>query len=54
MASFTVSSVTYKIPYHNLTIFILDTMYRYLGTFADSEDPNEMPHKAAFHKGMHC
>ena len=29
---------------------------RYLqtGTLANSEDPDEMPHKAAFHLGLHC
>ena len=25
-----------------------------MGTFTDSEDPYEMPHNAAFHKGLHC
>ena len=24
------------------------------GTFSNSEDPDEMPHKAAFHQGLHC
>ena len=24
------------------------------GTFANSEDPDEMPHHAAFHQGLHC
>ena len=24
------------------------------GYFANSEDPDEMPHKVAFHKGLHC
>ena len=24
------------------------------GTMANSEDPDEMPHKAAFHQGLHC
>ena len=30
--------------------------YGYLntGTFANSEDPDEMPHTAAFHQGLHC
>ena len=23
-------------------------------TLANSEDPDEMPHHAAFHQGMHC
>ena len=23
-------------------------------TLAKSEDPDEMPHNAAFHKGLHC
>ena len=22
--------------------------------FANSEDPDEMPHNAAFHQGLHC
>ena len=25
-----------------------------MGTFTNSEDPDEMPHNAAFHKGLHC
>ena len=24
------------------------------GTFANSEDPDEMQHNAAFHQGLHC
>ena len=24
------------------------------GTFTNSEDPDEMPHHAAFHLGLHC
>ena len=25
-----------------------------MGTMANSEDPDEMPHNAAFHQGLHC
>ena len=25
-----------------------------MGTLFHSEDPDEMPHDAAFHRGMHC
>ena len=25
-----------------------------IGYFANSEDPHEMPHNAAFHQGLHC
>ena len=25
-----------------------------MGTFTNSEDPDEMPHNAAFHQGLHC
>ena len=25
-----------------------------MGTMTNSEDPNEMLHKAAFHQGLHC
>ena len=25
-----------------------------MGSLANSEDPDEMPHYAAFHKGLHC
>ena len=25
-----------------------------MGTFANCEDPDEMPHNAAFHQGLHC
>ena len=25
-----------------------------MSTMANSEDPDEMPHKAAFHQGLHC
>ena len=37
------------------TFFILDTgLPVKTGTLANSEDPDEMPHKAAFHEGLHC
>ena len=26
----------------------------YTGTLANSEDPDEMHHNAAFHQGLHC
>ena len=26
----------------------------YMGTFVNGEDPVEMPHNEAFHKGLHC
>ena len=26
----------------------------FAGTLASSEDPDEMPHYAAFHQGLHC
>ena len=25
-----------------------------MGTLVNSEDPDEMPHKAAFHQDLHC
>ena len=25
-----------------------------MGTFTNSVDPDEMPHNAAFHQGLHC
>ena len=25
-----------------------------MGTFTNSEDPDEMPHNVAFHQGLHC
>ena len=25
-----------------------------MGTFTNSEDPDEMPHDVAFHQGLHC
>ena len=25
-----------------------------MGTLANSEDPDEMPHDAAFHQALHC
>ena len=25
-----------------------------MGTFINSEDPDEMPHYAAFHQGLYC
>ena len=28
--------------------------YGYTGILANSEDPYEMPHKAAYHQGLHC
>ena len=32
----------------------LKTRNPQMGTFANSEDPDEMQHNAAFHKGLHC
>ena len=26
----------------------------FMGTLANSEDPDEMQHNAAFHQGLHC
>ena len=38
-----------------LTLFILDTSKQvHVHTLANSEDPDEMPHKAAFYQGLHC
>ena len=34
-----------------LTLFILDTDKQVL---TNSEDPDELLHKAAFHQGLHC
>ena len=28
--------------------------YWYMGTPANGDDPDEMPHNAAFHQGLHC
>ena len=28
--------------------------YWLTGTLANSENPDEMPHKAALHQGLHC
>ena len=39
----------YCIQSNLLNLFILDT-----GTLANSEDPDEMLLKAAFHQGLHC
>ena len=25
-----------------------------MGTFTNSENPDEMPHSASFHQGLHC
>ena len=25
-----------------------------MGPFVNSEDPDEMPHNASFHQGLHC
>ena len=35
-----------------LTPFYIE--YLLMGTLAKSEDPDEMPQKAAFHQGLHC
>ena len=37
-----------------LSVHHFNSGYRYTGTLADSVDLDEMPHKAAFHQGMHC
>ena len=36
----------------SLTLFILDTGKQ--GNLANSEQPGEMPHNAAFHQSLHC
>ena len=36
---------------------IIDSLYTenlLISTSANSEDPDEMPHNAAFHQGLHC
>ena len=30
------------------------TLYRHSGTMTNTEDPDEMPHKAAYNKGLQC
>ena len=35
-------------------INIFHSEFQLTGTLANSEDPDEMPHKAAFHLGLHC
>ena len=37
-----------------ITLNPLYTGYSKLSTLANSEDPDEMPHDAAFHQGLHC
>ena len=32
----------------------LKTRNPYMGTLANSEDPDGMPHNVAFHQGLHC
>ena len=32
----------------------LKTRNPIMGTLANSEDPDEMPHRMAFHQGLHC
>ena len=36
----------------DLTLWRLETPK--IGTLANSEDPDEMPHDIAFHQGLHC
>ena len=36
---------------NSLTLCILKPL---TGTFTNSEDPDEMPHNATFHQGLHC
>ena len=51
----------------NPVLLLLDEVYRminhvnplytrnpYTCTFTNSEDPDELPHNAAFHQGLHC
>ena len=42
--------LTFFSRHFHLTVWIRETT----GTFTNSEDPNEMPHNAAFHQGLHC
>ena len=40
----------FKIVDHLLTLCILETTKRF---FANSEDPDDLQHNAAFHQGLH-
>ena len=42
---------TSDVPTH-ITLWVQETPKRVL--FTNSEDPDEMPHNAAFHQGLHC
>ena len=39
---------------NHLTFNPLYTGNTLMGTLANSEDPDEMQHNAAFHQGLHC
>ena len=39
---------------HDSVVNPLKTRNPKMVTLANSEDPDEMPHKAAFHQGLHC
>ena len=36
------------------SFYPLRSRYWYKGTLTNSEDTDEMPHKAPFHQGLHC
>ena len=39
---------------HQLTFSKIHSGYLQTDNLANSEDPDEMPHTAAFHQGLHC
>ena len=40
--------------YVDVSLNLLCYSDSYICTLANSEDPDEMPHNAAFHQGLHC
>ena len=41
-------------PLHSLLLYETNYIDRKAGTLANSDDPDELPHSAAIHQGLHC
>ena len=48
------TSYLYTKYYYATCVNPFHSGYQPIGTLANSKEPDEMPHKAAFHQGLHC
>ena len=44
----------YLLEFLSLLFNLFDTSYSYIHSLVNNDDPDKMPHNAAFHQGIHC